>query len=409
MSAPIIIVGSSLAGLRSAEQLRSQGWSGPITLVGEEPHRPYNRPPLSKQALADARDGSLDGLHESVALPLKPRLGDIDWRLGRRAVSANLEKRQIELDDGESLAYRGLVVATGLRPRHLPLAGGERQRHRIRTLDDAWRLGKELTQGRHIAIAGAGFIGCELAATARKLGCRVTVIDAASTPLGGVLGSALSEALLAYHHSHGVEFRLNTRIAQIQQDRCGNLAGLTLADGSTLETQLLVEAIGAIPNTEWLDGNGLDLGNGVLCHDDLSIPGHPDVIAVGDIARFANPLIDETPRRIEHWNIAVETARRGVTSLLGHLEAKGPAAPGTPRPIVPSFWSDQFSIKLQGIGMPALGDTIRPIEGGPEAFTNGETLAMGYYRSGTLIGITSIHGEKQQPRYRQMLLEALST
>ncbi|MFC3285920.1 NAD(P)/FAD-dependent oxidoreductase [Litchfieldella rifensis] len=406
MSSPIVIVGSSLAGLRSAEQLRSQGWSGPITLVGEEEHLPYNRPPLSKQALADARSGSLEALHEKLALALKPRLGDIHWLLRKRAISSDLEKQQVVLDDGETLSYGGLVIATGLRARQLPLSGGEPQRYRIRTLSDAWRLGRVLKKGCRISIAGAGFIGCELAATARKLDCHVTVIDSAKAPLVSVLGRALSEELLAYHRSHGVALYLDSQISEIKHNHDGALLGVKLADGTTIDSDILVEAVGATPNTEWLAGNGLDLDNGVLCHSDLSLPGYPNVIAVGDVARFKNPLFDDSPRRIEHWNIAGETARCGVASLLSHLEGERAPVHVALRPIVPSFWSDQFAVKIQGIGMPSLGDSVKPIEGSLDAsFTSGETLALGYYRDGSLIGITSINGEKQQPRYRKMLLE----
>ncbi|GGX98653.1 ferredoxin reductase [Litchfieldella qijiaojingensis] len=406
MSSSIVIVGSSLAGLRSAEQLRSQGWSGPITLVGEEEYLPYNRPPLSKQALVDASRQPVEAMHEKLAFALKPRLGEIKWLLGRRAISSDLKKQQIAFDDGNTLRYSGLVIATGLRARQLPLSGGESRRYRIRTLNDAWRLGQVLKKGCRIAIAGAGFIGCELAATARKLGCHVTVVDAAKAPLINVLGKAFSEGLLAYHRSHGVELYLDSQISEIKHDPDGGPLCLRLTDETVIDADILVEAVGAAPNTEWLVGNGLDLDNGVLCHSDLMLPGYPNVIAVGDIARFKNPLFDDSPRRIEHWNIAAETARCGVASLLCHLEGERAPAHAAPRPIVPSFWSDQFDVKIQGIGMPSLGDTVKPIAGSLDApFTSGETFSLGYYRDGTLIGIASINGEKQQPLYRKMLLD----
>ncbi|WP_148253440.1 NAD(P)/FAD-dependent oxidoreductase [Aidingimonas lacisalsi] len=410
MTEGIVIVGSSLAGLRSAEQLRSQGWEGAITLVGEEPYLPYNRPPLSKQAMVDARTLSVDALHETVALGLKPRLGEIDWRLGRRAVSSDMANRRITLDDGQALDYDGLVIATGLRSRSLPVSGGESQRYRIRHLDDTWRLAQVLTPGCRVTIAGAGFIGCELAATATRLGCKVNVIDAAPAPLVNVMGSTFADSLLQYHQRHGVSFHLDTRIAEIGEDDQGTLQRVSLSNGVSIDTDILVESIGSQPNTEWLDGNGIDITDGVQCQSDMSLPAHGNVIAVGDIARFSNPLFDGVHRRIEHWNIAVETAKKGAVTLLAHLGETPRTRPEDTKPIVPSFWSDQFDIKIQGIGLPSIADSAAPLDGDlHQGFGDGSPFAMGYYRAGQLTGIISIHGEKKQPDYRNRLLDALQT
>ena len=259
MAEGIVIVGSSLAGLRSAEQLRSQGWEGVITLVGEEPYLPYNRPPLSKQALSDARALSVKDLHATVALGLKPRLGEIAWHLGKRAVSSDLGNQRIMLDDGQELTYAGLIIATGLRSRSLPVRGGESQSYRLRNLYDAWQLAQVLTTGCRVTIAGAGFIGCELAASATRLGCTVTVIDAAQAPLVNVMGSAFADGLLQYLQQHGVSFHLGTRIAKIAEDDWGNLQRVVLDNDTSIDTDILVEAIGSQPNTEWLDGNGIDI------------------------------------------------------------------------------------------------------------------------------------------------------
>ncbi|MCK0745972.1 NAD(P)/FAD-dependent oxidoreductase [Chromohalobacter nigrandesensis] len=410
MAEGIVIVGSSLAGLRSAEQLRSQGWEGAITLVGEEPYLPYNRPPLSKQALSDARTLSLESLHETVALGLKPRLGEVTWQLGRRAVSSDLANQRITLDDGQALSYTGLVIATGLRSRSLPVHGGESQRYRLRNLNDAWQLAQGLTEGCRITIAGAGFIGCELAATATRLGCTVNVIDAAPAPLVNVMGSPFADALLQYHQRHGVSFHLDTLIAEIAEDERGNLQTVALSNGTTIDTDILVEAIGSQPNTAWLDGNGIDITDGVQCQSDMSVPGHGNVIAVGDIARFNNPLFDDVCRRIEHWNIAVETARTGAVTLLSHLGDTPRTRPEDTKPIVPSFWSDQFDIKIQGIGLPSIADSTEPLDGSlHQGISDSSLFAMGYYRDGRLTGIISINGEKKQPDYRNMLLDALQT
>lgn len=410
MAEGIVIVGSSLAGLRSAEQLRSQGWEGGITLVGDEPYLPYNRPPLSKQAMIDARALSVEELHETIALGLKPRLGKIDWRLGRRAVSTDMANQRIALDDGQALDYDGLVIATGLRSRSLPVSGGESQRYRLRNLNDAWRLAQGLTEGCRVTIAGAGFIGCELAATATRLGCQVNVIDAAPAPLVNVMGSPFADALLQYHQRHGVSFHPDTRIAEIGEDDQGTLQRVSLSNGVSIDTDILVEAIGSRPNTEWLDGNGIDITDGVKCRSDMSLPEHGNVIAVGDIARFSNPLFDEVCRRIEHWNIAVETAKKGAVTLLANLGETPRTRPEDTKPVVPSFWSDQFDIKIQGIGIPSIADSATPLEGDlHQGFSNGSPFAMGYYRAGRLTGIISIHGEKKQLDYRNRLLDALQT
>ena len=410
MTEGIAIVGSSLAGLRTAEQLRSQGWEGAITLVGEEPYLPYNRPPLSKQALSDARTLALEDLHETVALGLKPRLGEITWELGKRAVASDLTNRRITLDDGRDLTYTGLVIATGLRSRSLPVSGGESQRFRLRRLDDAWHLAQGLTAGCRVTIAGAGFIGCELAASAIRLGCSVNIIDAERAPLVNVMGSTFAEGLLQYHQRHGVSCHLGTRIAEIAEDAQGNLQRVVLDNGTSIDTDILVEAIGSQPNTEWLEGNHLDITDGVRCLADMSVPDHGNVIAVGDVARFSNPLFDDVCRRIEHWNIAVETARKGAVALLSNLGATPRTRLEDTKPIVPSFWSDQFDIKIQGIGLPSIADSASPLDGTLEqGFADGDLFAMGYYRGGRLTGIISINGERQQPLYRNMLLDALQT
>ncbi|MFD8614180.1 NAD(P)/FAD-dependent oxidoreductase [Streptomyces sp. NPDC059631] len=380
MPAAVVVAGASLAGLRAAEQLRAAGWDGPVTLVGDEPHMPYNRPPLSKEVLAGRASFA------SLALRPRPAVHDVRWRLGTRVVRADLDRRTVTLADGETLPYGGLVVATGTRPRRLSCPGPRAGRHTVRTLDDARGLRTALARpGARVVVVGAGFIGCEVAATAVALGAaEVTVVDPLPLPMVRPLGELLATALLARHERRGVRFALGTGVTAFTGD--DHVTGAVLADGTVLAADVVVESVGSLPNTEWLDGNGLDLTDGVRTDAHLRAGGRPDVIAVGDVARFPNARYDGVPRRVEHWSMPSDTARHAARTLTAHLtgteEARAPFAP------LPTFWSDQHDVRLQCFGAPALGlDDVRVLDGDPAG-----DLVVGYHRGRRLVGVAALGG-----------------
>lgn len=376
MDGRVVVAGASLAGLRTAEQLRAAGWEGPLTLVGAERHMPYNRPPLSKEVLAGKAP------FESLAFRPRASLADAEWRLGTEVVAADLTRKAVTLDDGTDLAYDALVVATGMRPRRLNCPGPLAGRHTLRTLDHAQALRAELTRpGAQVVVVGAGFIGCEVAATALGLGAAgVTVIDPLPLPMVGPLGELLGRALLRRHEERGVRFELGTGVAEFTGTV--RVTGVTLTDGRTLPADVVVESVGSVANTEWLDDNGLDLTDGVLTDHQLRVGGRPEVVAVGDVARFPNARYDTVARRVEHWSIPADTAKHAARTLVGASDE--PFAP------LPSFWSDQHDFRLQSFGAPALGkDDVRVLEGDPD----GDLLA-GYHHGGRLVGVVALGGRE---------------
>ncbi|MDI3387745.1 FAD/NAD(P)-binding oxidoreductase [Streptomyces sp. B-S-A8] len=378
--APVVVAGASMAGLRAAEQLRAAGWDGPVTLVGAEPHMPYNRPPLSKEVLAGKAS------FESLAFRPRASVADVTWRLGTRVTAADLDRRTVRLDDGDTLPYAGLVIATGMRPRRLTCPGPLAGRHAVRTLDDARGLRAALTRpGARVVVVGAGFIGCEVAATAVALGAaEVTVVDPLPLPMVGPLGELLAAALRKRHENRGVRFALGTGVTAFEGE--DHVTGVVLGDGAVLPADVVVESVGSVANTEWLDGNGLDLADGVRTDAHLRAGGRPEVVAVGDVARFPNARYDGVPRRVEHWSIPTDTARHAARVLTARLTGEqhdpDPFAP------LPTFWSDQHDFRLQSFGAPALGKAdVRVLDGDPD----GDVLA-GYHRGGRLVGVVALGG-----------------
>lgn len=408
MSVGALIVGASLAGLRLAECLRSAGYTGPITVAGAERWMPYNRPPLSKDILVGGsdEDATSDADFAKLALARKPSVTDVTWQLGVPAVAADLDRRTVTLADGRSLSYDVLGVATGLTPRRLPLTGGEGARHVMRTLEDAERLRLALRPGTRVVVAGGGFIGCETAASAVKRGAHVTVVESLPVPLGRAIGDRLGTAIRAYHERRGVTFVCGTGIAALAcaSDDASKLEGVHLSDGRTLPADILIEAVGSTCNTSWLEGNGLDLTDGVLTGNDMTVPGQPGVAAAGDIARFHNPRYGQVARRVEHWAIPGLTARRAAASLVAQIEGREPDT--RPFDPVPTFWSDQFDMRIQSAGMPSLADRSEVLEGSLDLVGEkiDQGLAMGYWRDSTMIGVVAIGLPVARfNHYRQML------
>jgi 3-phenylpropionate/trans-cinnamate dioxygenase ferredoxin reductase component len=399
MSKSVVIVGASMGGLRAAEALRNNGFDGQITVIGEEVHAPYNRPPLSKEVLAK------EVTHDAVAFKLRAQVEDVIWNLGDPATSLDLTKQVVTTASGKTFEYDGLVIASGLRPRVLDLPNGKVSgRHTVRTLDDAIGLRADLVPGAQVVVAGAGFIGCEVAATARGLGCEVTNVAIDSFPMIRPLGEEFAAELQRRHESKGVNFRLQRGIKDLTGT--DSLSGVILDDGDFLEATVLVEAISSHCNVEWLADTNIDVSNGVLADSALravttdgeSVEG---VYVVGDLARFANPLFDNEPRRIEHWNIPTETGKRVGAVLSAYLAGADNFAELATQSFMPlpSFWSDQYDMKIQGFGMPGLADRYELVAG-----ELSDELVMGYFRGEILIGVVGIGMTSEVMKYRKELV-----
>jgi NADPH-dependent 2,4-dienoyl-CoA reductase/sulfur reductase-like enzyme len=388
-----------MGGLRAAEALRNNGFAGRITIIGEEVHLPYNRPPLSKEVLAK------EVTHEAVAFKLRTQVEDVTWHLGDPATSVDLDAKAVTTASGKLFEYDGLVIASGLRPRVLDLPNGKISgRHTVRTLDDAIGLRAELVPGAKVVVAGAGFIGCEVAATARGLGCEVTNVAIDPYPMIRPLGEQLAAELQRRHESHGVRFKLNHGISDLTGTE--KISGVVLDSGEVIQADVLVEAISSHCNVEWLSGTNLDISNGVLADsalravttDGKSVDG---VYVVGDLARFANPLFDNEPRRIEHWNIPTETGKRVGSVLSAYLAESDSFSElvATPFMPLPSFWSDQYDMKIQGFGMPGIADRYELVAGDLS-----DELVMGYFRGEILIGVVGIGMTSEVMKYRKELV-----
>ena len=366
------------------------GYSGQIVVLGAEAHPPYTRPPLSKAALAGGPR------HDAVALRVRAAAADVEWRLGNPAVGADLAAGRVAPEHGPPIGFDALMVCTGLRPRRLPLPGPTAGRFVLRTLDDAVALHAALRPGAEVVVVGAGFIGCEVAATARTLGCRVTVLAPESEPMERALGVELGAEVHRQHTDRGVRWRLGESLTGFTG--ADTARGVRLPDGfrdgAVLPADVIVEAVGSAPNVDWLDGNGLDLSDGVLCDNALRAvgapAGAPPVVAVGDVARFPNPLFGPRPARIEHWSVPGETARRAARTVAAEL---GVAEPDDlPFMPVPTFWSDQYDFRVQSVGRPDLGlADVRVLAAGSDGEHAGEVV-LGYHRDGRLVGVAGLVG-----------------
>ncbi len=347
----IAVVGASLAGLRAAEALRSKGFDGSLVLVGAETELPYDRPPLSKEILR--------GEWEPDRLALRrDGLDDLDLtlELGRRAEALDPAAKKLTLDDGRTLAYDGLVIATGSEVRTLPGTEGMAGVHTLRTIADALALRAEFERSPRVAVVGAGFIGAEVASSARMIGLDVTVIEGLETPLEPIVGKETGAHVAALHRDNGTTLRLGVTVAALEG--AGRVERVRLSDGSAVDADVVVVGIGVRPATQWLEGSGIELGNGVIC-DAKCATNAPDVVAAGDLASFVNERFGER-MRLEHWTNAAEQAEAAAERLLAGPEGARPYAP------VPYFWSDIYKTKIQLAGRPRPDDEVRIVSGSPE-------------------------------------------
>jgi NADPH-dependent 2,4-dienoyl-CoA reductase/sulfur reductase-like enzyme len=380
----ITIVGASLAGLRAAETLRDRGFDGTVTLVGDEPHRPYDRPPLSKQLLQGTWDPEQTFFRRKDGYDA---LG-LDMRLGVRATSVDLRTRRVTLADGTSSDYDGLVIATGARVRTLPGVAPRPGLLTLRNLDDALVLREALARATRVAVVGAGFIGLEVAASCRARGVDVTAIEALPVPLAPILGPTLGNMIAALHHEHGVDLRTGVTVADVLGE--SRVEGLALSDGSRVEADVVVVGIGVVPNTDWLEGSGLVLDNGIVCNG--SCEAAPGVYAAGDVARVANQWYGESPR-IEHWSNAVEQGVHAAEHLLA-----GPGA-GTPFSSVPYFWSDQYDRKIQFVGRANPHDEVVIVDG---SLAERRLTAL-FRRGDRVVACLAVNQPKALIKYRKLL------
>ncbi|MEU6721378.1 FAD-dependent oxidoreductase [Nonomuraea sp. NPDC046802] len=364
----IVIVGASAGGLSTAEALRRAGHEGAITLVGDEPHLPYDRPPLSKQLLS----GQWEPDRLALRRPADIDALGLDLRLGASATGLDLTEKVVTLADGARLPYDGLVIATGVRPRRLPGRTGVAGLHVLRTLQDAMSLRAGLRPGRRLVIVGAGFVGAEVAATAHGLGAEVTVLEAGPVPLAEAVGEEAGRFVARLHDARGVRIRTATAVAQILAVR-DRVSGVLLADGEVVPADDVLVAIGSTPNTEWLSGSGLTVADGLLCDEHCAAA--PGVFAAGDVARWHNPLFGAA-MRIEHRTHAAEQALAVARNLLDP-DRQRPFAP------VPYFWSDQYDTKIQAYGQLRDHDEALVLD----ADAARPRLLVAYRRAGRLTGV----------------------
>lgn len=389
----LVVVGASLAGLRGVEAARRAGFTGRVTLVGDEQHLPYDRPPLSKAHLAP---GAAD-----PAPPFRTREQlaelDVDLRLGARATGLDLHTRQVLLGE-DRLGFDLLLIATGATARRLPGTDHLAGVHVVRTRDDADAVRAALDAGpRAVVVVGAGFIGSEVASAARSRGLDVTVVEAAPHPLSRSLGPELGAACAALHTRHGTRLRTGTGVAGLVSAD-GRGTGVRLTDGTELPADLVVVGIGAAPAVDWLTGSGVDLDDGVVCDATLQVLAGgepvPGVHAAGDVARWPNAVVDRVVR-LEHWTSAAEQGAAAVRNALDPAAAK-------PYGTVPYFWSDWYDHRIQFVGLPTHHHEVVTGRLDPAADEPAGLVAL--YRDGDrLAGVLLVDHPASTMKYRGLL------
>jgi NADPH-dependent 2,4-dienoyl-CoA reductase/sulfur reductase-like enzyme len=350
----IVVVGASLAGLRAAETLREEGFAGTLTMVGDEPYEPYDRPPLSKGVLLSRTTA------DHTALPRRRNL-DADWRLGTAATGLDMAAKRVRLADGEEIEYDRLLIATGVRARPWP---HEREAELdgvfvLRTRDDATALQKRLADGpRRVFVIGAGFTGSEIASACREREISVTVAERGAAPLVGALGGVVGEVAAQLQRENGVDLRTGVMVTGLEGDSAGRVRSAHLSDGSSVETDVVVVSLGATRNTEWLAGSGLGAGpRGIACDAgcrafDIRGIVTDDIFVAGDVARSPHPLFGYQFLSLEHWGNAVSQAETAAHNMLCESVDR------RPHMWVPAFWSSQFGVNIKSVGVPSMGTEI---------------------------------------------------
>jgi len=396
-STRIVVAGASLAGLRVAEALRGNGFDGELVLIGDEPHEPYDRPPLSKSVLT-GRIGT-DRLLLARTRTLHAR-----WLLGVAATGLDRANRRVRVADGREIGYDRLVIATGARARPWPVPAEAALRgvHLLRGRDDADRLRADLVAApRRVLVIGGGFTGSEVASSCHDLGLPVTVIQRGPAPLAGALGRVVGDALGARQRSFGIDLRVGTVAEALLDDGHGRLTGAVLSDGTRIGADVAVVALGSVRNTEWLAGAGLRADTGGVDCDTacraITLDGTAaeDIYVIGDAARWRHPHFDAPPAALEHWGNALdqaETAARNLTRGGGSLRHTTG---------LPEFWSDQFGMNIKSVGLPHIADQVTLTQG---SFERGPFVAL-YGRDEVTVGAVAINSPRVMDGYAALVAE----
>ena len=398
-SGRIVIVGASLAGLSAAETLRAEGFRGPLTLIGDEPYLPYDRPPLSKAVLT----GWVAAEH--TQLPQRETLADVEWRLGVAATGLDLPAKQVRLADGHTVEFDRLLIATGTRARPWPNQA-EAELEGVFTLrgrDDAKLLRQRLAaKPRRVLVIGGGFTGSEVASDCCELGLPVTLVERGAAPLVGALGGVIAERVARLQREPGVDLRCQVTVTSLEGDAQGRLRRAHLSDGSSIDTEVAVVALGAIRNTEWLRDSGLAAGTfGVGCDAgcrafDINAIVTDDIFVAGDVARFPHPLYDYQFLALEHWGNAVEQA-----SVAAHNMVCAPAA-RRPHVAVPAFWSSQFGVNIKSVGVPSAAEAVVITQGALDE----ASFVAAYGKAGQLVAAVTFNHAKWLEFYQHLIEQA---
>jgi NADPH-dependent 2,4-dienoyl-CoA reductase/sulfur reductase-like enzyme len=361
-SGGIVIVGGGLSASRTAEQLRRAEYAGAITIVSDEDHLPYDRPPLSKEVLRAETDD----------VALKPAEWyaekDVTVLLGSGATALDTAAQTVTLANGEVIGYDELVIATGLVPKWIPSFPDLEGIRVLRTYGESLALRKHADSAKHAVVVGAGFIGCEVAASLRQLGVPVTLVEPQASPLASVLGTQIGDLVTRLHRAEGVDVRCGIGVTGVSGT--DHVEKVTLSDGTELDADIVVVGIGSRPSTDWLQGSGIEVDNGVVC-DAGGRTSAPNVWAIGDVASWRDASGHQV--RVEHWSNVAEQARVVVPAMLGTDAPSGV--------VVPYFWSDQYDVKIQCLGEPEADDIVHLVE------DDGRKFLAYYERDGVVVGV----------------------
>jgi NADPH-dependent 2,4-dienoyl-CoA reductase/sulfur reductase-like enzyme len=378
----VVIVGGSLAGFSAARTLRERGHDGGIAILGEETHQPYERPPLSKECLG--LDADFHAL--TLAAPAWYEDMGVDLLLGEPAYALDAARRRVLLASGRELGFDAMVIATGVSPRSVGRGQGAGAPVVLRTIEDCRLLRAWLGDARQVIIVGAGFLGLEVAATISAAGAEVLVIEQALVPLARELGDELGLWFVDLHRRNGVTVECGVAVEYVDGTPGDQRA--RLSDGRTLQADLVIEAVGSRPRTDWLVGSGVAVGDGVVC-DEFCRTSAEGIVAAGDVARWYNPLFDQQIR-VEHWRNALDQGAAAAATLLGEL---------VPYAAVPYFWSDQYQGRVRFVGQ-----TFAATETTAVRRPNGALIVL-YGREGRLTGALCINSAGELAQFRTLIAD----